>query len=461
MEELNLWFEKYRPQNLDDCILTTKMKDIFRGYIDKKEVPNLMLTGLQGTGKTTLAKVIVKELGAEMLFIDCSTESGKQMVQEQVVPFASTISMGNNDVPKFILCDECIEEHETVRIGTINSWKDVPINQLEIDNEYPVVSFNMETQTLENDTAILVTDKEDDLYEITFFGNNKLVCNEHHPFVIKDESGNIVIKKLKDFKPKDRCFFVADIDDGACHKLLSYILSVKKLDKKGRVMDIQVAKNHTFITSNGLVTHNCDGLLPAAQKSLRPIIERFAITTRFIFTANYAEKIIPALKSRCACFDFAMNKKEQPQLMKAIYNRCKYILDDNNISYDKKPLMLFIGKWYPDFRRIINELQSYATGYGEINEGILSAGTNNDIADQLYPLILAKDFKKCKEWLVNSVDSPEDIFAGLYNKMNDYIKPELQPTFIIILAQYQEYSSHVMNQNINTLALLTELIAAV
>ncbi len=311
MEELNLWFEKYRPKKLDDCILTKKMKDIFQGYVDKKEMPNLMLTGFQGTGKTTLAKVLVNELGADSLFIDCSTESGKQMIQDQVVPFASTISMGDQDIPKIIICDES------------------------------------------------------------------------------------------------------------------------------------------------------DGLLPAAQKSLRPVVEKYAINTRFIFTGNYAEKLIPALKSRCACFDFTVgDKKEKSEMMGAVYKRCKYILDDNNIEYNKKSLQLFIAKWYPDFRRIINELQSYSTGYGIIDEGILSSATNEDIADQIYPLILSQDFKKCKEWITNSVDSPEDIFAGLYSRMNDYVKPEMQPQFIILLAQYQEYSSHVMNQQINTMALFTELMCA-
>ena len=311
MEELNLWFEKYRPKRLDDCILSKKMKDIFQGYIDKKEIPNLMLTGFQGTGKTSLAKVLVNELGADSLFIDCSTDSGKQMIQEQVVPFASTISMGDQDIPKIIICDES------------------------------------------------------------------------------------------------------------------------------------------------------DGLASAAQKSLRPVIEKYAINTRFIFTANYAEKLIPALKSRCACFDFTINKTEKAEIMTAVYKRCKHILDDNSIKYDRKVLQLFIAKWYPDFRRIINELQSYSTGYGLIDEGILSSITNDDIADQLYPLILAQDFKRCKEWVMNSVESPEDIFSGLYSRMNDYIAPELQPEFIILLAQYQEYSSHVMNQQINTMAMLTELMSAI
>lgn len=306
--EVNLWFEKYRPSSLDECILPKAMLKIFQGYIDKKEMPNLMLTGFQGTGKTTLAKVMVKSLNADSMFIDCSTDNGKAMIETQVVPFASTLSLGNQDSVKIIICDEA------------------------------------------------------------------------------------------------------------------------------------------------------DGLSAAAQKSFRPIIEKYALTTRFIFTANYPEKIIPALKSRCACFDFSQKKSEKPQMMVAIFKRCKHILDDNGIEYDPKVLKLFISKWHPDFRRILNELQSYATGYGEIDEGILTAGTNNDIADQLYPLILAKDFKKCKQWVADSIDSPEDIFAALYSRLDDYVKPQAQAECILQLATYQEYSSHVMNQQINTMALLLELM---
>lgn len=307
-EDISLWFEKYRPSCLEECILPKAMMKIFKGYVEKKEMPNLMLTGFQGTGKTTLAKVMVKELNADSMFVDCSTDNGKAMIETQVVPFASTMSLGNQESVKIIICDEA------------------------------------------------------------------------------------------------------------------------------------------------------DGLSAAAQKSFRPIIEKYALTTRFIFTANYPEKIIPALKSRCACFDFSQKKTEKPQMMAATMKRCKQILDDNKIKYDAKVLGMFIAKWHPDFRRILNELQSYATGNGAIDEGILTAGTKNDIADQLYPLILASEFTKCKQWVADSIDSPEDIFAALYNRMNDYVKPEHQSECIIQLAAYQEYSSHVMNQQINTMALLVELM---
>jgi DNA polymerase III delta prime subunit len=304
--ENTLWFEKYRPKQIKDCILSDKMMKTFKGFIKSKDVPNLMLTGSQGTGKTTLGKVIAKELGAELLYIDCSTDNGKAMIQEMIVPYASTISIDNPDVPKFILCDEC------------------------------------------------------------------------------------------------------------------------------------------------------DYLSASAMASLRPILERYSLTTRFIFTGNYAERIIPALKSRCACFDFSITKEDKPQLMTNFFKRCEYILQDNNVEYDKKVLMTFISKVFPDFRRTINELQSYSIGRGVIDEGILTIGLSNTIADEVYPLLKEHKFESARKWVAESVNSPEDVFASLYNRMADYVPQEQQPELILVLAQYQDYATRVANQNINLMACFTE-----
>ena len=309
MIENTLWFEKYRPKKIEDCVLSDKMLKTFKGFIKSKNVPNLMLTGIQGTGKTTLGKVIAKELGAELLYIDCSTDSGKSMIQEMIVPYASTISIENPDVPKFILCDEA------------------------------------------------------------------------------------------------------------------------------------------------------DYLTATAQASLRPIIERYSLTTRFIFTGNFAERIIPALKSRCACFDFSITKEDKPQLMTNFFKRCEYILQDNGVEYDKKVLMTFISKAFPDFRRIINELQSYSIGRGVIDEGILTIGLANTIADEVYPLLREHKFDVARKWVAESVNSPEDVFASLYNRMNDLVEDKKKhPELILILAQYQDYATRVANQNINLMACFTEMM---
>lgn len=306
MIENTLWFEKYRPKKIEDCVLPEKQKKIFKGFINGKDVPNLMLTGSQGTGKTTLGKVIAKELDAEMLYIDCSTDSGKSMIQEMIVPYASTISIVNPEVPKFILCDEA------------------------------------------------------------------------------------------------------------------------------------------------------DYLSASAQASLRPVIERYSLTTRFIFTGNYAERIIPALKSRCACFDFSITKDEKPKLMMNFFKRCEHILNENKVPFDQKVLMTFISKAFPDYRRIINELQSYSIGHGRIDEGILTLGLSNTIADEVFPLLKEHKFDAARKWVSESVNSPEDVFSSMYNRMSDYVPKEKQPELILVIAQYQDSATRVANQNINLMACFVE-----
>ena len=101
--EQTLWVERYRPMTIDECVIPDKLRRTLKGFISSGELPNLMFTGTQGTGKTTLAKAIVRELGAESIFIDASTDNGKMMIQEQIVPFASTVSIMNSRCSK--ICD--------------------------------------------------------------------------------------------------------------------------------------------------------------------------------------------------------------------------------------------------------------------------------------------------------------------------------------------------------------------
>lgn len=450
--EQTLWVEKYRPTKIEDCVLPPKMKRIIRGFIRKNEIPHMMLTGSPGTGKTTCAKALANQLGSEYIFIDCSTENGKADVVNNIVPFASTVSIVDSDKPKFIICDECLEENETVRVGTIDNYKDVPLKELERNKMYPVVSMNMETKELENDTAYLCTDKADDLFEVTLSNGKTIICNKNHPFVIENEDGTTTKIRVKDGIEGRVCFEFKFIMERVT------VVSVKPLNRKGRVMDIHVTKNHTFITSGGLVTSNCDFLTKSSQSSLRPIIEQYSKTTRFIFTGNYAERLIPALKSRCAQFDMTVTKEDKPQMLTDFYKRCEKILKENNVEYDAKSLALFINKLFPDFRKIINELQSYSSSEGKIDEGILTI-SSDEIAANIYPLLIEKDYKKCRKWLSETLSSPDDIFSSLYNAMKDYIKPEQQPELIIILAQYQYYSSRVANQNINLMACFLEMMS--
>lgn len=99
-----VWAEKYRPQVLDDCILPEATTKQLQQMIANKDIPHLLLTGNAGIGKTTIARVIVNEVGGELMFINASLESGIEVIRNKVIAFASVMSLEQK--PKFLLFDE-------------------------------------------------------------------------------------------------------------------------------------------------------------------------------------------------------------------------------------------------------------------------------------------------------------------------------------------------------------------
>ena len=307
-----LWSEKYRPQTLEECCLPKRIIEPISSYIEKKEIPNLFFYGSAGTSKTTLAKVISYELGAETLFIDASSDSGKQMIQNQVVPFASTISIDSRNVPKIVILDES------------------------------------------------------------------------------------------------------------------------------------------------------DGLSTQAQQSLRPTIEAYSRQTRFIFTANYPSKIIDPIKSRCLCMDFNIAKEEVQEVMALFFKRVKKILKEEGVEdVDKKSLGYTINNLFPDYRRIINTLQSYVTSNGAVNEGILTFASGKSIAEEIYPLIIGKKFDETRKIVLESSFTPEEMYDALFKYLPDYINDKgKQANMVLILAKYAHMSSMVANQLLNSVACVTEMMCS-
>ena len=99
-----LWIEKYRPQKIDDCILPKQLKDTFKEFIDSGELPNFLFAGGPGIGKTTVAKALCNEVGAEFLLINGSEESGIDTLRTKIKSFASTVSL--TDSKKVVILDE-------------------------------------------------------------------------------------------------------------------------------------------------------------------------------------------------------------------------------------------------------------------------------------------------------------------------------------------------------------------
>lgn len=303
-----LWVEQYRPQKIDDCILPDNLKKPFQGFVEQGEIPNLLLLGSAGVGKTTVAKALCEEIGASYIVINGSDEGRfLDTVRNRVKQFASTVS---------------------------------------------------------------------------------LTSGAPHKVVIIDEADN--------------------------------------------------------------TTHD-------VQLSLRAFVEAFHSNCRFIFTCNFQNKIIEPLHSRCTVVDFRINKSQQQKLQAQFFGRWKEILDENEIEYQDKILVKLIGRYFPDWRRLINETQRHSAS-GKINTDILV-----DIADINLDSLLAalknKEFTTVRKWVIENIDNdPNIVMRKIYNLLYEQIKPKYIPEAVLILARYQYQIAFVADQEVNLLACLTEVM---
>ena len=306
-----LWVEKYRPKKIEDCILSQDIKETFSQFLKQKEIPNLLLSGTAGTGKTTVARALCEELGADYIIINGSDE-GRQIdtLRNKIKNFASTVSL---------------------------------------------------TET------------------------------SNHKVVIIDEADYM----------------------------------------------------------------NADSVQPA----LRNFIETFYNNCRFIFTCNYRNKIIPALHSRCTVIDFTIKNGQKVKTAKLFMERMFLLLKSEHIEFDKKVLAELIQKYYPDFRRTINELQRYSVR-GKIDSGILfslSEANNKELVKTLK----AKKFNDMRKWVVNNIDKePASLFRGIYDILYEALDSKSVPQAILIIAGYQYKAAFVADQEINMVACLTEIMAS-
>ena len=306
-----LWVEKYRPKTIEDCILSQDIKETFSQFLKQKEIPNLLLSGTAGTGKTTVARALCEELGADYIIINGSDE-GRQIdtLRHKIKNFASTVS---------------------------------------------------------------------------------LTEDANHKVVIIDEADYM----------------------------------------------------------------NADSVQPA----LRNFIETFYNNCRFIFTCNYKNKIIPALHSRCTVIDFTIKNGQKVKTAKAFMERMSSLLKSEGVEFDNKVLAELIQKYYPDFRRTINELQRYSVR-GKIDSGILfsiSEANNKELIKTLKD----KKFSDMRKWVVQNIDKePASLFRGLYEILYDNLEANSVPQSILIIANYQYKSAFVADQEINMVACLTEIMAS-
>ena len=193
------------------------------------------------------------------------------------------------------------------------------------------------------------------------------------------------------------------------------------------------------------------------QPALRGAIEEFADNCRFIITCNYKNRIISPIHSRCTNIEFTIPSEEKPTLAGQFMQRVKKILDKEAIPYEDKILAQLITKYFPDFRRVLNELQRYSVA-GIIDIGILSQIGEVQVKE-LAVAMKGKNFTEARKWVVSNLDNSQtELFRKIYDGLHDYVTPSSIPQAILILADYQHKAAFVADQEINLTACIVELM---
>ena len=234
---------------------------------------------------------------------------------------------------------------------------------------------------------------------------------------------------------------------------------------EGRFLDTVRNQAKTFASTVSLTSESrhkviivdeADNTTPDVQLLLRASIEEFQKNCRFIFTCNYKNKIIQPLHSRCSVVDFGI-KKDKQKIAGAFFKRVCEILTKESIKYEDKVVAEVVTKYFPDFRRTLNELQRYSAT-GQIDSGILSSGNEFSI-DKVVGHLRKKEFTNMKKWVAQNMDNePQVIMRKIYDGLYNYFDPKSIPEAVLIISEYQYKSSFVVDQEINLVAFMTELM---
>ena len=234
---------------------------------------------------------------------------------------------------------------------------------------------------------------------------------------------------------------------------------------EGRFLDTVRNQAKTFASTVSLTSESrhkviivdeADNTTPDVQLLLRASIEEFQKNCRFIFTCNYKNKIITPLHSRCSVIDFNI-KKDKQKLAAAFFNRVCEILKKESVKYEEKVVAEVVTKYFPDFRRTLNELQRYSAT-GVIDSGILSSGNEFSI-DKVVGHLRKKEFTNMKKWVAQNMDNePQVIMRKIYDNLYNYFDPKSIPEAVLIISEYQYKSSFVVDQEVNLVAFMTELM---
>jgi DNA polymerase III delta prime subunit len=250
-----------------------------------------------------------------------------------------------------------------------------------------------------------------------------------------------------------------------CEELdLSYI--VINGSDEGRFLDTIRTRVKQFATTKSLVgggkhkvviIDEADNTTSDVQLSLRTFIEEFHSNCRFIFTCNFINKIAEPLHSRCTVVDFRIKTGEQQRLQAQFFDRLKGILDASGVAYEDKVLVKLIQRYYPDWRRLLNEAQRHSAG-GSLDTAVLCDIADVNI-DHLMRAMKNKEYNVVRQWVVDNMDSdPNTIIRKIYNSLSECLEGSSIPPAVLVLAKYQYQIAFVADQEINLLACLTEIM---
>jgi DNA polymerase III delta prime subunit len=294
MIEEFLWVEKYRPKTIQDCILPADLQATFQQFVDQQNIPNLILTGTAGVGKTTVAKAMLEQLGCDYIVINGSMNGNIDTLRNEILSFASSVSLSGGR--KYVILDE------------------------------------------------------------------------------------------------------AD-----------------------------------YLNAN------------STQPALRNFMEEFSKNCGFILTCNFKNRIIEPLHSRCSVIEFKIPSSAKPYLAGEFFKRTLKILNEEKVQYEKAVIAEVINKHFPDWRRVLNELQRYSAT-GAIDTGIL-ANIQEESITKLVELIKEKNFTEARRWVGQNVEyNGDDIFRKFYDKASEYVTVSCVPFLVIKIAQYQYQSAFAADQ---------------
>ena len=202
-----------------------------------------------------------------------------------------------------------------------------------------------------------------------------------------------------------------------------------------------------------VVMDESDNFSQDGQKAFRGFIDEYSQNCRFIFTGNYKSKIIQPLLDRLEIYDF--NDFNRDEMIKPIFERLKFILENENVSYDPKDLVPVIKTFYPSIRSMVGILQKYSkNGVFKISESDLD---NINVFDSIMSLVSPSTYTEMITE-VNKMSAPDNMFSFLYQNAGKYFPPEKYPNVVLIIAKYQHMSTSVRDKNLNLAACLTELL---